>query len=332
MNIFAKLLNEYMKTVRLSDKTLADQIQVSPMTVYYWRIGKTKKPASRKKLLQCADLLKLTFKQRAEFIKAAEGLLDNSKPQLVPVVGIPIVQPSQFFGRENLLRQIYRAWDKPVPESMSIVGPKRSGKTSLLNYLNQITRVSYLRPEQLKSWPTNWRSRHFQFALIDFQDANMSQPETLIKDVLQQLKLEIPQACNLASFSNLIKEKLTQPAVILMDNIEIGIAAPGLETAFWQNMSSLGSCGQLSFVVTCLNQPQQLEHSGDKALPFFELFGHSFLLEAFTENEARELLAHSPKPFSPEEVEGMLKESGCWPEPLQKLCDRRLQQLLLEQM
>ncbi|MEN8217188.1 MAG: hypothetical protein ABFS56_12640 [Pseudomonadota bacterium] len=111
-----------------------------------------------------------------------------------------------------------------------------------------------------------------------------------------------------------------------MDNIETGIAAPALETAFWQNMCSLGSHGKLSFVVTALKEPEPC----DKLSSFFNLFGHTLHLEALTESEARELLANSPKPFSPEEIEWMLKESNCWPESLQKLCDRRLQLLLLE--
>ncbi len=152
----------------------------------------------------------------------------------------------------------------------------------------------------------------------------MSQPESLLKDVLQQLKLEVPSACSLAVFSNIVKRQLSQPAVILMDNI--GLATPALETGFWRNLCSLGNCGKLSFVVTSLEPPEKLEQDGDKA--FFNLFGHRLHLDALTENEARELLAHSPKPFSPEEIEWMLKESGCWPAPLQMLCDRRLQQLL----
>ncbi len=163
MNKFAKLLDEYQKTLGFTDEALADQIQVSKMTVYNWRTGKVEHPTSRQKLLSCADILELTPKERLEFIIAAGHLPEKYEPPQppVPVVGIPIIQPYQFFGRENLLRQIYWAWDKPVPESITIVGPKRSGKTSLLNYLNKITQVNYLRPEQPKAWP----SRHFQFAL-----------------------------------------------------------------------------------------------------------------------------------------------------------------------
>jgi transcriptional regulator with XRE-family HTH domain len=328
MKDFAQWLDECMKIVGLTNEALASKIRVSKMTIYNWRSGKIQHPSSREKLLKCADVLELTPTQRAEFFKAAGHLpkKDEPPPQPIPVIGIPIIQPSQFFGRENILGQIYWAWDKTVPESITIIGPKRSGKTSLLNYLNNITQTTYLRPDQPKAWPDNWLPHKFKFALVDFQDANMSQPETLVKEILQQLKLEVPQTCDIACFSSIIKRELTKPTVILMDNIEIGIAA--LDTAFWQNMCSLGSHGKLSFVVTALKELEQC----DKLSSFFNLFGHTLHLGALTESEARELLANSPKPFSPEEIERMLKESNCWPEPLQKLCDRRLQQLLLEKM
>ncbi|MEK8020544.1 MAG: hypothetical protein VSS75_027070 [Candidatus Parabeggiatoa sp.] len=114
-----------------------------------------------------------------------------------------------------------------------------------------------------------------------------------------------------------------------MDDIEAGLAVPALDAEFWWNLRALGSQGVLSFIVTAAEPPRQWARECGKPSPFFNLFGHSFSIEAFTENEARELLAHSPSPFSSEEIEEMLLKSGCWPEPLQKLCDARLQTLLL---
>ncbi|OAD20993.1 Helix-turn-helix type 3 domain protein [Candidatus Thiomargarita nelsonii] len=84
MNNFAKLLDEYMKTVGLTDEALADKIQVSKMTVYNWRTGKIEQPASRKKLLKCADILELTLKQRLEFIIAAGHLPEKYDPPQPP--------------------------------------------------------------------------------------------------------------------------------------------------------------------------------------------------------------------------------------------------------
>ncbi|RKZ50274.1 MAG: hypothetical protein DRR16_19850 [Candidatus Parabeggiatoa sp. nov. 3] len=96
------------------------------------------------------------------------------------------MHPYQFFGRESLLNQIYWAWHKTVPESIAIIGAERSGKTSLLNYLNRITQATQLRPDQPKGWPDDWLPSHFQVAFMDCLDANMSRPETLVADVLQQ--------------------------------------------------------------------------------------------------------------------------------------------------
>ncbi|MEK8022004.1 MAG: AAA family ATPase [Candidatus Parabeggiatoa sp.] len=332
-NIFAKLFNQYIKQTGLTDEVLAEQLSVSKMTIYNWRTGKIQCPTSRDKLLKCADILKLMPIQRAQFLKAA-GHLPEKNDFLwlpMPVLGIPIIQPYQFFGRERLLNQIYWAWHKTVPESIAIIGDKRSGKTSLLNYLHNITQATQLRPEQPKGWPNEWLPCDFQLAFVDCLDANMSQPETFISDVLQQLKLERPHSCDMACFSNRLQQQLDQPAIILIDELEMGLAAPALDAAFWGNLCALGSHGRLSFVVTAAKPLAKLAQEFDKASPFFTLFGHTLQLEAFTENEARELMGHSPKPFSKAEIEEMLKESGCWPEPLQKLCDARLQQMLLKQ-
>jgi hypothetical protein len=98
-------------------------------------------------------------------------------------------------------------------------------------------------------------------------------------------------------------------------------------------MCALGNSGILSFVVTISEPPDKLANGYDnKILPFFSIFGHTLHLDALTESEARELIANSPKPFSAKEIEKMLKESGCWAAPLQILCDRRLQALLLKRV
>jgi DNA-binding XRE family transcriptional regulator len=140
-NAFAKLFDQYIKQTGLTDEVLASQLSVSKMTIYNWRVGKIQCPTSRDKLLKCADILKLMPIQRAQFLKAAGHLPEKNDflwPPM-PVLGIPIIHPYQFFGRESLLNQIYWAWHKTVPESIAIIGAERSGKTSLLNYLNRIT-------------------------------------------------------------------------------------------------------------------------------------------------------------------------------------------------
>lgn len=331
MTTFAKLLDEYMNIAGLNDEALANQIGVAKKTINNWRMGRTKRPPSCAKVRKCAYVLKLSPAQRMTFFRTAEILdLSKFKCQLIPVVGIPVIEPYQFFGRQKLLGKIYWAWSKPTLESIAIIGPKRSGKTSILNYLKNITQALYYRSDQLQGWPKDWLPYHVQVAFVDFQDANMSQPVTFMKEILRQLDLDVPFSCNLADFSSILKNELTKPVVILMDNLEIGLKISALDGTFWSNMSSLGSYGQVSFVVTASESPLKLAQTCGKPSPFFKLFAHSLSLGTFTEQEARELLTQSPKSFAPKEIEWMLKESGCWPEQLQLLCDKRLQELLLD--
>ena len=48
----------------------------------------------------------------------------------------PIKNPSQFYGREDEIRYIKDRILANNPQSVSIIGAKKSGKTSLLNYLH----------------------------------------------------------------------------------------------------------------------------------------------------------------------------------------------------
>jgi len=326
---FGPLLTKYMKSAGLSDEALARQMKVANMTIYNWRTGKIRHP-SRKNVLKCADALKLTAQQRTEFFIAAGLEPEVPPPPAIPVVGVPIIEPYQFFGREQLLKRIYWAWHKRVPQHVVIIGPKRSGKTSFLNYLQNITSTTYLRPEQPQGWPQDWLPLYFNWVMVDFQEAHMSRPERLMKHILHQSHLEVPSTCDIATFSSLIKEKMNKPAIILMDDIKKGLEAPTLDQEFWWNLRSLGSHGKLGFVITTTQSPAQLARELGKPSPFFNIFGDTLELEAFTKPEALELLSYSPQPFSAQESAKLLEESNCWPEPLQKLCDARLQEMLLE--
>jgi transcriptional regulator with XRE-family HTH domain len=330
MTQFTELFDEYMKIASLSDEALAGQVGVTKVAVHHWRTGKIKKSPSREKVFKCAEALELTPKQRMEFFRVAGILLET--PKFIPVVGNPVMKPYQFFGREKLLGQVYWAWKKVVPESIVIIGPPRSGKTSILNYLKNINHAEYYRPDQPKGWPDNWLPYHVQTAFVDFQDANMFQPETLMVDILQQLNLEAPSDCDLAKFSSLLKNALTKYVVILMDNIEIGLKMVALNEPFWWNMAALGRSERVSFVVTASESPLRLARDSGKPSPFFKLFAQILELGAFTEKEARELLDNSPQPFSSEEIESMLKDSEYWPSSLQKLCDMRLRDMRLQEL
>ena len=92
--------------------------------------------------------------------------------------GKPISDSKRFFGRNHEVEQVFSRLCNAEFESTSIVGERRMGKTSLLNYLKQPTvRQSYeLAPDK------------YLFVYVDLQivDSNTT-PVRLWKWLLQQM-------------------------------------------------------------------------------------------------------------------------------------------------
>jgi hypothetical protein len=155
----------------------------------------------------------------------------------------------------------------------------------------------------------------------------MASRERLLRHLLISLDLPVPDACDLNCFIDLVSEHLQTPTIILMDEIGAGLAAPELDQEFWWSLRSLGSNftgGRLGFLLTAHKPPHVLAQDHDKPSPFFNIFGHTLKLGPLSEAEARELVASSPRPFDPSEVDWIVMHSGRWPALLQILCHTRL--------
>ena len=61
-----------------------------------------------------------------------------------------------------------------------------------------------------------------------------------------------------------------------------------------------------------------------KPSPFFNMFGHTLSVGPLSEREAHELIANSPTPFAPADIEWIISNSARWPSLLQILCHSRL--------
>jgi len=245
--------------------------------------------------------------------------------ELAPfVVGPPITHPRQFFGRTQELKRIFGLWKRFPLQNVAVIGLHRTGKTSLLRYLANITRVGpvQLRPGQQTDWLP--QPERYQWVFVDFQDARMGNQERLLRYLLTSFNIPIPEPCNLNIFMDLVSEHLQQPTIVLMDEIGAGLASPELDQQFWWSLRSLGSNftgGKLGFLLTAHATPALLAHEYGKPSPFFNIFGHTVTLGPLYDPEARELVASSPIPFTPDDIEWILAQSGRWPVLLQFLSD-----------
>ena len=213
-------------------------------------------------------------------------------------------------------------------QNAAIVGPRRSGKTSLLHYLKGVTTAvsPHLRPDQTQDWLPH--PEQYRWVFVDFQDTRLGDPANLLPYLLSEMGLTTPAACDLDHFLDIVSDELRQPTVILLD--EIGVALqryPLLDDAFWESLRSLATNqvgGQLAFILAAAESPDQLAGQSGHGSPFFNIFGYVAHLGPLSEEAARALIASSPLPFPPADVDWLLAESGRWPMPLQILCRERL--------
>lgn len=246
------------------------------------------------------------------------------------IVGPPVTHPRSFFGRDSELNYLFSLWKRFPFQHAAVVGRRRSGKTSLLHYLRQITTTAptHLRPGQRADWLP--RASSYRWVFVDFQDARMRHPEKLLRHILLSLSLPLPPVCDLHTFMDVVSQHVRTPTIILMDELEAALTSPELDRQFWWSLCSLGSHhlhSQFAFVLTAQTTPAHLASEQPAASTFLNLFGHLLTLGPLTDAAARDLIASSPQPFAPADSEWLLTHSGRWPALLQMLCDARLRAL-----
>jgi len=244
------------------------------------------------------------------------------------VAGPPITHPRYFFGRRRELKRLFNLLKRRPLQNAALIGPRRSGKTSLLHYLKNITTTpsTQLRPNQQNDWLS--APEQYHWILVDFQDSRLGSRERLLKYLLTHLKLPLPDPCDLDQFLDVVSRNLTLPTVILLD--EIGVALqryPELDDSFWEGLRALATNqvdGNLAFVLAAQEAPDQLASHNDFGSPFFNIFGYTATLGPLKSDEARELIASSPIPIPDGDVAWILEQSDCWPILMQILCRERL--------
>lgn len=291
-------------------------------------------PPSRIAMLAHADFTQSHDRadQFARLLRQLQSIPPPPKPfteELPPfIAGPPIVHPRQFFGRDRELRRLFNLWKRPPLQNAAIIGPRRSGKTSLLLYLKSITTTptEQLRPRQRSGWLAD--PSRYRWIFVDFQDPRLGHREGLLRYLLDCLSLPIPDPCDLDRFMDVASRGLHTPTVILLD--EIGVAlqrCPELDDAFWEGLRALATNlvgGNLAFVLTSSEPPDQLACHSGLGSPFFNIFGYAATLGPLAESEARELIARSPISFPTADVEWILAQGGRWPILTQILCRERL--------
>ncbi|MGH8002559.1 MAG: ATP-binding protein [Brasilonema sp.] len=329
-----KVAQEYIQKVKSSlqrnsypsQKALADDLGISLSTVKNFLSSKSVDYQYFVEICQKLglDWQEIAFKE-SDTQPNSITIFEESSPF---ITGSPITHPRHFFGRQKELKRLFDLLKRHPLQNAAIIGKRRISKTSLLHYLKNITTTP---PEQLRSGQKyDWLPypENSKWIFVDFQDTRMASRERLLSYILECLSLKVPTPCNLDYFMDVVSDNLHSPAVILLDEIGVGLQrCPELDDEFWECLRSLATNhtrGNLAFVLATHESPIELARNTGHSSPFFNIFGYTATLGALTEAEARELIASSPVAFPNEDVEWILQQSQCLPLLLQILCRERL--------
>lgn len=249
-----------------------------------------------------------------------------------------IQNPRQFIGREQELRAIFDALETAHTgqlQSVSIVGPRRMGRSSLLTHVTQV----YSR--RLSG------ARRYILRYIDLQShAFTADLPTLLAALLRELRDGLPApigpdeaalradlerrlgggALTLADFEAAFRRfhALPQPfyPVLCLDELEHLTQQPGRFPAdLYNSWRSLIDGNHLGLVIATTLPLHELSAQGRLTSPFFNIFSEYLTLGELTEAEANRLIQRGQRcdrPFDAADCARALEWAGHHPLKLQQ--------------
>jgi hypothetical protein len=253
-------------------------------------------------------------------VSGSEGRDSGRNPYLNRVM---ISRHADFIGRVKEVKRIYARLNARPAGSISIVGERRIGKSSLLNYICM--------PENRNTHLDQPASLLMLF--VDFQEKSDMTLEAFVRKMMtladRELKGRIPvptDARDLGAFKDLVRHlhEAGMRLVILFDEFEIITTNPNFSLEFFAFLRFLANHYDVVYLTSSSQDLQGLCHT--KAIadsPFFNIFT-TMRLPPFDDEDAKKLIidparraGYDLEPYVEEIVENL---AGYFPLFLQIAC------------
>jgi hypothetical protein len=226
----------------------------------------------------------------------------NYHPSTNPFIYGPMIRETdKFFGRQVEIEQILGKLSKM--QSISIVGERRIGKSSLLFRLSQLPQ------------PLGHETRIVYSDLSDVRDE-----EGFYTAVCRVLG----RAGNRLGYSKLRQIVETERVVLCLDEFETVVAGQNFTISFFNALRSLAQEGRFALVIATQNPLSILCRNKKIATsPFWNIFHRrnlGLVERADAERHIREQSAGSGCEFSECEIEHVIAVAGLYPFYLQMAC------------
>lgn len=243
---------------------------------------------------------------------------------------VAIRDAHQFFGRKRELGKIFSRVGAARPQSVSVVGPRRIGKSSLLRYIDdpKIRKLFLESPDQ------------YVFFYMDLQQRRDIGPPEFFKGFFSLLRREIPDSRVLGRAAGQDFESIRDAlewvhsrgykVVVLFDEFDAITANERFTLDFYSFLRSLANNFNVAYVTSSNRDLQELCHADKIAdSPFFNIFTNVYL-RTFTEREALDLItqpsAEAGYPLAPHAGQ-IFEMAGRFPFYLQIACSVLFDQL-----
>ena len=235
--------------------------------------------------------------------------------------GNPISDPKRFVGRDREVEQVFMRLRNPEFESSSIVGERRSGKTSLLNYIAHPDAISHygLNPETYlfvyldleMITATSTPTRLYQYMLRRI--ASKVQDETLKKQLRDTSQYDTIDTYDLAEVLDSMEDEGLH-VVLLIDEFENVGDNANFGPDFYYGLRSLAIHHDLALITSTRVDLVEIAHSDAvRSSPFFNIFA-TINLPSFSAADVQKMLKNyledTDISFSDTEQEHVLTLSG----------------------
>lgn len=242
---------------------------------------------------------------------------------------VAIKDPAQFYGRAREVSKIFSRIGASRPQSISVVGERRIGKSSLLNFINH----SEVRQRFLD------RPESYVFAFIDLQQKRRLSLTEFFTELFALVAKETADK-SLAklrpSFDSLraVLENFRRDGsklVVLFDEFDAITTNRAFDLEFYSFLRSIANNYDVAYVTSSARDLQDLCHTQLIAdSPFFNIFTNVFL-RSLTRTEALQLIT-LPSAEAGVPLEGyarrIMEIAGYFPYFLQIACSAYFDHLL----
>lgn len=255
--------------------------------------------------------------------------IDNITPRNPYLNRVAIKDPKQFFGRTREVSKIFSRIGASRPQSISVVGERRIGKSSLLYYINH--------PEIRARFLD--RTASYAFAFIDLQQKRRLTLTEFFKELFALLAKEIgddslnslePTFDSVRSVLETFRRD-SRKLIVLFDEFDAITTNRAFDLEFYSFLRSVANNYDVAYVTSSARDLQELCHTQLIAdSPFFNIFTNVFL-RAFTRKEAMDLII-KPSSETGLSLEGyarrIIETAGYFPYFLQIACSAYFDHLL----